>query len=72
MRKLLIPGWFIGYYGAEDRGKEVTEDSPPGADFAAQLCQQWEEAAAVEEDIRKVTVRIGKFIKREGYMWVLT
>src|SRR5688500_1292477 len=42
---VLVSGSAVGYYG--DRGNEVlTEDSAPGADFLARLCQEWEGATA--------------------------
>lgn len=43
--KTLISASAIGYYG--DRGEEsLTEDSPPGSDFLATVCQAWEEEAS--------------------------
>ena len=50
----------IGYYG--DSGDEhFTEVSPPGNDFLAKTCQEWETEAhkATDLGIRVVTVRIG-------------
>lgn len=50
----------IGYYG--DSGDEhFTEVSPPGNDFLAKVCQEWEAEAqkATNLGIRVVTVRIG-------------
>ncbi len=58
--KVLISASAIGYYG--DRGEEtLTEDSPPGSDFLAQVCQAWESEAARAENfgIRVVRLRIG-------------
>ena len=50
-----------GYYGAQDKGLDVTEESPPGEGFAAKLCEQWEEAVDLDEELtRKVVVRIGE------------
>ena len=49
-----------GYYG--DRGDEpLTEDAPPGDDFLAGVCVQWEDAAtpAAEAGIRVVRIRTG-------------
>lgn len=41
---LLINASAIGYYG--DKGDElVTEDSPPGNDFLAEVCIEWEKKA---------------------------
>lgn len=59
----------IGYYG--DRGDELlTETSPPGEDFTADVCRQWEAAAAPAADagIRLVTVRTGIVLGRGGGM----
>jgi hypothetical protein len=57
----------IGYYG--NRGDELlTEASPPGSDFLAQVCQEWEDAAtpAAEAGIRVVHLRIGVVLARHG------
>ncbi len=57
----------IGYYG--DRGDEVlTEDSPPGTDWLARLCAEWEAAAgpAARRGIRVVHLRTGLALSRAG------
>ncbi|MGE5247129.1 MAG: TIGR01777 family oxidoreductase [Verrucomicrobiota bacterium] len=57
----------IGYYG--DRGEElVTEDSSPGSGFLAEVCKEWEAAAAPAADrgIRVVTLRIGMVLAPHG------
>jgi hypothetical protein len=57
----------IGYYG--DRGDEwLTEESPPGRGFLADVCQQWEAATepARQRGIRVVTLRIGIVLGRHG------
>lgn len=58
--KVLINASAIGYYG--DRGEEeLTEDSPPGEGFLAEVCQLWEEEAlrATEFGVRVVCARFG-------------
>jgi NAD dependent epimerase/dehydratase family enzyme len=43
---VLVSASAVGYYG--DRGDEVLdEQSPPGSDFVAGVCVQWEAAGAV-------------------------
>lgn len=57
---VLVCASAIGYYG--DSGDEhFTEVSPPGNDFLAKVCQEWEAEAqkAIDLGIRVVTVRIG-------------
>ena len=57
---MLVCASAIGYYG--DSGDEhFTEVSPPGNDFLAKTCQEWEAEAqkATDLGIRVVTVRIG-------------
>lgn len=57
----------IGYYG--DRGDELlTETSPPGNDFLAGVCQQWEKATtpAAEKGIRTVLARFGIILAENG------
>jgi uncharacterized protein len=65
-RALLVAS-ATGIYG--DRGDEVLdESSPPGAGFLADLCREWEEAAAParEAGIRVVHLRFGVVLAREG------
>lgn len=57
----------VGYYG--DRGDTVlTEDAPPGDDFLARLCVDWEAAARPVADagVRYVVARTGVVLAREG------
>jgi len=57
----------IGYYG--DRGEELlTEASPPGDDFLAEVCVAWEEAtaAASTADSRVVSLRTGIVLATSG------
>ena len=57
----------IGYYG--NRGDEaLTETSPPGNDFLASVCVEWEAATrpAVEKGIRTVITRFGVILDRDG------
>jgi len=42
---VLLSGSAIGIYGASD-GRELDEHSPPGTGFLADVCEQWEAAAA--------------------------
>jgi hypothetical protein len=65
--RVLVSGSAVGYYG--DRGNDVlTEDSPPGEDFLAQLCQGWEAAArqARGHGLRVVLLRTGVVLGRDG------
>ena len=57
----------IGYYG--DRGEELMlEDSLPGDDFLANVCQEWERAADPlrSRGIRTVHLRIGVILSSKG------
>jgi uncharacterized protein (TIGR01777 family) len=65
--KVFISGSAIGYYG--NRGDEdLTEESPPGTGFLAEVCQEWEEATmpAVQADIRTAHLRTGIVLSRKG------
>ncbi|MGX5359584.1 TIGR01777 family oxidoreductase [Kocuria sp. KH4] len=57
----LVNASAIGYYGADTHGQTVTEKSPPGGDFLAEVCTAWERAAQGAEatGTRVVTVRTG-------------
>ena len=67
------PGVFIsasaiGYYGTSTDGDAKTEASPPGADFLAHLCEDWEAEAhkAARDGMRLVITRTGLVIERSG------
>lgn len=65
--KVLISASAIGFYGP--RGDEfVTEDTPPGTDFLADVCKAWEAEAlkAEEMGVRVVPVRIGGVLESDG------
>ncbi|HEU4477037.1 MAG TPA: TIGR01777 family oxidoreductase [Pyrinomonadaceae bacterium] len=65
--KTLISASAIGYYG--DRGDELlNETSPPGKDFLADVCVEWEKATdhAKEKGVRVVNTRFGIILDKEG------
>jgi uncharacterized protein (TIGR01777 family) len=64
---VLVSASATGYYG--DRGDELlTESSPPGAGFLAEVCVEWEKQAYKAEalGVRTVAVRTGLVLGREG------
>jgi hypothetical protein len=64
---VLISGSAVGYYG--NRGDaELTEQAPPGDDFAAEVCVAWEAATApaAEAGIRVATIRTGIVLAARG------
>jgi uncharacterized protein (TIGR01777 family) len=64
---LLICGSAIGYYGS--RGDEVlTESSPPGSGFMADVCVAWEKEADLAESLgmRLVKLRTGMVLGANG------
>lgn len=65
--KCLITASAIGIYG--NRGEEIlTEESPPGVGFLAELCEKWEEAtqAIEQKGTRVVHTRFGIVLSKEG------
>ena len=64
---VLVCASAIGYYG-EGGDQEFTEDSPPGNDFLAGVCQDWEAEAQKAEalGIRVVHIRLGHVFGRNG------
>lgn len=65
--RLLISASAIGFYG--NRGDEiVSEDSPPGDGFLAEVCQKWENATepAEKKGIQVVKLRIGIVLSSKG------
>lgn len=65
--KVFVCASAVGYYG--DRGDEtLTEASPPGSSFLADVCVAWEEEAraAAALGVRTISLRIGIVLAREG------
>lgn len=64
--KVFISGSAIGYYS--DRGSAiVTEQDMRGHDFAAQLCQAWEDAANKASTMTRVVfIRTGLVLAKKG------
>ena len=57
----------IGYYG--HRGEErLTEESPSGTGFLAEVCREWERATepALQRGLRVVNVRLGVVLSPSG------
>jgi uncharacterized protein (TIGR01777 family) len=65
--KVLVNASAVGYYGPHG-DEELTEGSPPGDDFLARVCVEWEQAARAAEPlgVRVALVRIGVVLAREG------
>jgi uncharacterized protein (TIGR01777 family) len=62
--KALVSASAVGYYGPH--GDElVDEDTPPGDDFLAQVCQAWE-LEAQQAQTRVVRVRTGVVLDKDG------
>jgi uncharacterized protein (TIGR01777 family) len=64
---VLVSASAVGYYG--DRGdEEISESSPAGRGFLAEVCAEWEHEALAAEDlgIRVVCVRIGIVLAQGG------
>ncbi len=65
--RVLVSASGVGYYGP--RGEEpVTESTPPGPDFLARLCVEWEEEARAAEGhgTRVAMVRSGLVLDAKG------
>jgi uncharacterized protein (TIGR01777 family) len=58
--RVLVNGSAIGYYGP-DKNKWLKESDPPGEDFTAEICVQWEAAAQKLQNpnVRLVISRTG-------------
>lgn len=65
--RVLVSGSAIGYYGPRD-DTPLEEDAPPGDDFSAQLCSDWENAAVAAQalGLRVSRVRTGVVLGRDG------
>ncbi len=64
---IFVSGSAVGYYGP--LGDEVAiEERPPGSDFLARVCVQWEAAAtgAASARTRLVCIRTGLVLEKDG------
>ncbi len=65
--KVFVSASAVGYYG--DRGEDIlTEEEPPGNDFLAKVCFEWEKAAKRFEKlgIRSVSIRTAPVLGKGG------
>lgn len=65
--RVLLQGSAVGYYGG--LGDEIVrEDAPPGRDFLADICVEWEASTAEAETlgVRRPLLRTGIVLAREG------
>ena len=65
--RVFVSASAVGYYGDVASG-DVTESTPPGSDFLANVCVQWEGAAQAAEKfgVRVVTPRFGVVLDSGG------
>ncbi|KAB2861513.1 MAG: TIGR01777 family protein, partial [Anaerolineae bacterium] len=65
--RVVIQSSAVGYYGT--LGDQVlTEDSPAGDDFLADVCKQWEDSTKAVESmgVRRVIIRSGVVLSMDG------
>jgi hypothetical protein len=67
--RVLLSASAVGYYG-DTGSRTVTEEEPPGTDFLAQVCRQWEAATAPasEAGVRVVHLRTGLVLGRSAML----
>ena len=65
--RVLVSGSGVNYYGLHDRGI-VSEDAPPGTDYLADVCVQWEAEAmrAAGAGTRVACLRTGLVVAGDG------
>lgn len=64
--KAFLSASAVGYYGSATTDKVFTETDPPGSDFLATTCRQWEEAADKfdKSGIRTIKIRTGVVMEK--------
>lgn len=63
--KVFISASAIGHY-VVNRNEQLTEESPKGDGFLADLCEEWENSANINKSERTLKVRIGVVLGKEG------
>jgi len=66
--KVLIQASAVGYYGARNDDQIITEAAPPGKDFLAKACFDWEMSTAPVSKlgIRRPILRTGIVLSKRG------
>ena len=66
--KVLIQASAIGYYGSVEDGTIMVEQNPPGNDFVAKVCFDWElsTAPASGMGVRRPIIRTGVVLSNDG------
>jgi uncharacterized protein len=67
--RVLLSASAVGFYG-DTGAAEVDESTPPGTDFLAQVCQEWEASTAAAEDagVRVAHLRSGLVLGPGGLL----
>jgi uncharacterized protein (TIGR01777 family) len=65
--RIFIQASAIGYYGAKSDGT-LTEESPSGNDFLAEICKKWEASSLNVESMgmRRIIIRTGVVLSKEA------
>ena len=65
--RVLVQSSAVGYYGTHG-DETLTEQSPPGSDFLASVCVDWEASTAAVEHmgVRRAVYRTGLVLSRNG------
>lgn len=68
--RVFVSGSAVGFYGTSAGDRVLTEEAPPGDDFLARVCVEWEAAAQPARDagVRVCHPRFGPVLGREGGM----
>ncbi len=66
--KVFVSASGVGYYGPRDPNELCTEGDPPGDDFLARVCVDWEQAVREAESlgVRTVNLRFGVILGKRG------
>jgi len=66
--KVLIQASAVGYYGARNDDQIITEAAPPGTDFLAKVCFDWEMSTAPVSrmGVRRPILRTGIVLSNKG------